>query len=248
MNKYLLLLGAILMTIIQQARHGSSIPDMASGIKNLAEKKPHHGRDSTEQTDAIQLRDILKPDGTLDLSKGLKAVSTYGFQMRTRPDGAPYFVEESAPVVGPDDNWQAFGGLSGLNSTARTLAVIGNDLYVGGDFTTAGGTPAENIAKWNGTSWSALGSGMNNGVSALTVIGTELYAGGQFTSAGGVPANRIAKWNGTSWSALESGMNNGVYALTVIGTDLYAGGAFTTAGGVPANHIAKWNGTSWSAL
>ena len=66
MNKYLLLFGAILMTVMLQARHGSSIPDMASGIKNLAEKKPYNGRDSTEQTDAIQLRDILKPDGTPD--------------------------------------------------------------------------------------------------------------------------------------------------------------------------------------
>jgi hypothetical protein len=40
------------------------------------------------------------------------------------------------------------------------LAVSGSDLYAGGEFTTAGGISAANIAKWNGSSWSALGSGM----------------------------------------------------------------------------------------
>src|SRR5204863_176191 len=50
--------------------------------------------------------------------------------------------------------------------------------------TTAGGTPANYIAKWNGTSWSALGSGMNSSVYALSLSGTNVYAGGLFTTAG----------------------------------------------------------------
>ena len=65
------------------------------------------------------------------------------------------------------------------------LAVSGSDLYAGGAFTTAGGSAAKNIAKWNGSSWSALGSGMNSAVSALAVSGSDLYAGGNFTTAGG---------------------------------------------------------------
>ena len=125
----------------------------------------------------------------------------------------------------------------------------GTNLYAGGYFTTAGGVPANNIAKWNGSAWSALGSGYERrSVRALAVSGTNLYAGGYFTTAGGVPANYIAKWNGSAWSALGSGMNGAVSALAVSGTDLYAGGYFTTAGGVAANNIAKWNGSAWSAL
>ena len=107
------------------------------------------------------------------------------------------------------------------------------------------------IAKWNGSSWSALGSGMNGDVYALAVSGSNLYAGGYFTTAGGVAANDIAKWDGSSWSALGSGMGRlawCVYALAVSGSDLYAGGGFTTAGGIAANNIAKWDGSSWSAL
>src|SRR6185503_12153090 len=126
--------------------------------------------------------------------------------------------------------------------------------YVGGWFRRAGGTPANYIAKWNGTNWSALGSGMNWSVYALAVSGSNLYAGGIFTTAGGTPANYIAKWDGNSWSALGSGMTAPeslvaqVLALAVSGSNLYAGGNFTTAGGSPVNHIAKWDGSSWSPL
>jgi hypothetical protein len=80
----------------------------------------------------------------------------------------------------------------------------------GGRFTVAGGVSANCIARWDGTSWSALGSGMNcvsPAASCLSVLPNgDLVAGGRFTSAGGVSANGIARWNGTSWSALGSGM------------------------------------------
>jgi hypothetical protein len=115
------------------------------------------------------------------------------------------------------------------------LAVSGGTLYAGGYFTTAGGSAANYIAQWNGSSWSAarFGDGAIRyyaRVAALAVSGGTLYAGGEFTTAGGSAANDIAQWNGSSWSALGSGMNGTVYALAVSGGTLYAGGDFTTAG------------------
>src|SRR5258707_1114204 len=83
-------------------------------------------------------------------------------------------------------------GGGGLDVSA--LVVSGNDTYVGGYFKMVGGDAAYNIAKWNGSSWSALGSGMDGRVSALVVSGGDLYAGGDFTIAGGIDANHIAKW------------------------------------------------------
>jgi hypothetical protein len=130
----------------------------------------------------------------------------------------------------------------------HALAVSGSDLYAGGGFTTAGGSAANGIAKWDGSSWSALGSGMNGTVRALAVSGSDLYAGGYFTTAGGSAANRIAKWNGSSWTALGSGMGSGrvystptpaVIALAVLGSDLYAAGEFTTAGGKVSAYAAR---------
>ena len=52
-------------------------------------------------------------------------------------------------------------GLGDERATSPALAVSGTNLYAGGDFTTAGGVPANHIAKWNGSAWSALGSGID---------------------------------------------------------------------------------------
>lgn len=60
----------------------------------------------------------------------------------------------------------------------------GTDLYAGGTFTTAGGVTVNRIAKWNGTTWSALGSGMPSAVLALAVRGTDIFAGGSFNHGG----------------------------------------------------------------
>ncbi|MBX3323034.1 MAG: hypothetical protein KF757_08605 [Phycisphaeraceae bacterium] len=168
------------------------------------------------------------------------------------------------------------GPYSGLTRAADCLVVFddglggGPALYAGGSFTLASGITANRIARWNGTTWSALegpnGIGMSGiqiqvRVAALKVFdegtGPALYAGGHFTTAGGVTVNHIARWNGTLWSALTGdggiiGVNNAVEAIEVFddgtGPALYVGGAFITAGGVTVNRIARWNGTTWSAL
>ena len=156
-------------------------------------------------------------------------------------------------------SWSALGsGMGAVNSypIVSALAVSGSDLYAGGVFTTAGGNAATNIAKWDGSSWSALGTGISappypyygGRVDALAVSGSYLYAGGYFTTAGGSAANYIAQWDGSSWSALGSGMDDWVSVLAVSGSDLYAGGVFTMAGGSAANSVAKWDGFSWTAL
>ncbi|SPE54289.1 exported hypothetical protein [Verrucomicrobia bacterium] len=142
-----------------------------------------------------------------------------------------------------DADWVSLG--SGMSYpgfvVVNAVAISGTNLYAGGQFTTAGGVPANNIAKWDGSAWLALGSGKDNDVYALAVSGTNIYAGGDFYKG-------IAKWNGSAWSALGSGMDNQVNALAVSGMSLYAGGPFTTAGGLTVNGIAKWDGSAWSAL
>ncbi len=171
--------------------------------------------------------------------------------------------------------WSALAGPSGtgLDGPAAALAVFddggGPALYAGGTFHTAGGVVVNGVAKWNGTTWSALsgpagtGVGGNINVRSLAVYddggGPALYAGGGFANAGGVVVNRVAKWDGTTWSTLSgpagTGVGNavlGVAALAVYddgsGPELYAGGDFATAGGVSVSHVARWDGTAWSAL
>ncbi len=83
----------------------------------------------------------------------------------------------------------------GLNDRVSALAISGTDLYAGGYFTNAGGVVANYLAKWNGSSWTALGSGMNRYgyVYALRVSGSDLYVGGAFTTAGGRVSGYIAR-------------------------------------------------------
>jgi trimeric autotransporter adhesin len=140
--------------------------------------------------------------------------------------------------------WNSVG--SGLDGYVNAMAVFNNELYVAGYFTTAGGQPASNIAKWNGSSWQAVGNGItgaNAEVYALKVYNSELYAAGYFYDAGGVSVNNMAKWNGAVWSAVGAGAGNGandyVYTLEVYGSYLYAGGEFASTGGVPSNYIGQ---------
>jgi hypothetical protein len=154
----------------------------------------------------------------------------------------------NAPMF-TDANWTSVGGLAGPNGPVyATVVDVSGNVYIGGNFTAVGGVIASNIAKWNGNSWSALGSGVNNWVYALAVSGNDVYAGGRFTMAGGSAVGGIARWNGSGWSTLGVGVNGQVFALAASGSDLYAGGLFPMAGGNSVNHIAKWNGNSWSAL
>ena len=135
-----------------------------------------------------------------------------------------------------------------LNGNLNTIAFNGDTLYVGGSFTMAGGITANHVAKWDGSTWSTIGTGFDGRVLTFLFDGGYIYAGGNFNQAGGITANNIARWNGTSWDTLGSGFNNSIWGITTDGTYIYAGGSFTTAGGSPIKGIAKWDGTSWSSV
>ena len=176
--------------------------------------------------------------------------------------GGTFNLSGSTPVTGVA-RWDgaAWGplcngancGVSGGTLAVNALAMDGvGNLYAGGTFITAGGIPANRVAQWDGTQWSALGSGFDNGVvNALVVSGTTLYAGGTFTATGGVVIYRVAQWDGATWSALgTNGPDGSVSALAFDSAgNLYAAGSFPTlGGGVVANGVAKWDGATWSAL
>jgi trimeric autotransporter adhesin len=156
--------------------------------------------------------------------------------------------------------WSPLGtGIGPGDASAEVHCLVAQpngELIAAGAFAEAGGIAATNIARWNGVSWSPVGTGTNGRIYALAgQPGEGLVAGGSFTAAGGITANHIARWDGTGWSPLGTGMSvkdyGYVYALAASPNgDIIAGGQFSTAGGVPVGRIAKWSAAAgaWESL
>ena len=64
------------------------------------------------------------------------------------------------------------------------LAVSGGTLYAGGDFTTAGGSAANDIAQWNGSSWSAARFGDEQLCVCAGGVGQHVVCGRRFLDGG----------------------------------------------------------------
>lgn len=148
-------------------------------------------------------------------------------------------------------DWINVPGITGDMVIKKTM-VYNNELYVGGYFFKADGTPGNCIAKFDGTTWSDLGGGIsydltnptccNPKVTDFTFYNGDLYAVGLFNYAGGVPAQNIAKWDGTNWCGLGSTFDNTINAIATWNDSIYIGGAFKLIDGDTVNYIAKWTG------
>ena len=166
------------------------------------------------------------------------------------------------PVAGVWTNLGSGGGPCGCAVTdfVRSLASDGTDVYVGADSTDiAGIAQADHVARWNGSSWSALGANAAGtdgylpavtSIDALLASGGHVYASGNWFNVGGDPtADYLADFDGTSWKPVGSnGAGDGALnakgeALAVVGGVLHVGGNFTSAGGDPlAKFLAKFTG------
>jgi len=229
----------------------------------------------------------------------------HGFDLNV-PSGVDYWVEDvlwSSPdlymagsfvVVDPIDpttkaqniarwdgsHWRALGSgeFAGPAGPAYSLAKIGDDLYVGGRFFSvlngapfSSGLTVNGLARWNGSSWSAVGNGGGAGVEyvpflqpsvhALEVVGTDLYVGGQFFAVNSgsttpISARNLARWDGAAWHAVGSGSDPGptsdVYDIDASEGSLFIAGRFkhVVHGNVsqPINRVAKWDGQGWTAI
>lgn len=146
--------------------------------------------------------------------------------------------------------WNQIAGSGITGSEVAAIVHFNNGIVAGGIFSAVDSVSCNNIAYYDGISWTPLGNGLDYTggitVSTLTIYNGDLYAGGTFTTSAGNTLNNIAKWNGSNWVALGSGINGTVSSLCVYKNKLYAGGTFTNAGGVSVNNIACWNGSNWN--
>ena len=143
-------------------------------------------------------------------------------------------------------------------------------IYVGGHFENfAGIATADHIVRWDGSTWSALGSdGQGDGALAATtsagvfsrkgVLDIEVdgegnvWAGGAFANEFGstVGEGHLARWNSSSgWSSVSAGPDGPVQTMTwSAGNGLFVGGGFDHVGGVSTSAVALLNNNGWQPV
>jgi hypothetical protein len=141
------------------------------------------------------------------------------------------------------------------NKSVYALVVAGGNVYLGGDFSTVGGSARSRLAAVDATSGAVLAWNprADDRVRALAVSSTRLYAGGQFTSIGGVARSRLAAFSlsgGALDDAWQPSADDDVYALQVgrSPTRVYVGGAFPRLNGETAHGYAAALNASSGAI
>jgi hypothetical protein len=119
--------------------------------------------------------------------------------------------------------WKSFGG--GLGGVISELLVHDGGLIVAGNFASAGGTPASNIAIWQNGAWNTLQGGASSpnqysSVSDVVMHEGELIVAGNFLFAGPSRIRNIARWTGDVWKPLDSGFAGGGTPLLADGDSL----------------------------
>ncbi|MBL9077215.1 MAG: hypothetical protein JNL08_06920 [Planctomycetes bacterium] len=148
--------------------------------------------------------------------------------------------------------WSAVPSSFGFGVWCLQLLANGDVLAIG-----APSNQQHRIDRWDGVSWTNLGSGPGivSVAGSLELANGDLVVAGPFTDFAGVAAPGLARWSPGGWSAwwtssaFGAGFDGSVKALAVAANgDVVAAGSFVTAGGVVANRIARWDGTAWTAL
>jgi len=128
------------------------------------------------------------------------------------------------------------------NGPVSSIAISCDTVYVGGSFTTIGGTNRNRVAALNIITGRATGWNPNadGDVLKIALAGDVVYAGGKFTEIGGQPRSFLAALDidsaqATLWNPRA---DSGVAGLAVSGGAVVAGGAFSPGGKTRKNAAA----------
>jgi hypothetical protein len=138
-----------------------------------------------------------------------------------------------------------------FHRSAKALAVVGDRVYVGGDFGGVDGAERRNLAALDLDGHVvATTPAVNGPVYALASLGGAVYAGGAFTTAGGLPRAGLVAFDPAAGGTVlpfdpvlaDTRRRDGptVHALGARGTTLYVGGLFGAAGGTPRQSAAAF--------
>lgn len=129
--------------------------------------------------------------------------------------------------------WHNMG--SGVNGPVYAIMEHDNKIFVGGNFTQAGGVVVNNIAYWDGAQWHD--AGVSGKINDLVVYNNKLYAVGQFDILGGLIDVNFATWDDTAWTPYP-GLMGHINTMEVVNNELLLGGQFNY--GTIAKNAVKW--------
>ncbi|MET0787846.1 MAG: PKD domain-containing protein [Cellulomonas sp.] len=145
-----------------------------------------------------------------------------------------------------------------INGVAWSQVVVGNTVYVAGEFSTArpagaadgvSTTPRANLLAYNLTTgelittWAPTLDGPAYAIAA-SPDGTRIYVGGDFTRINNVARNRFAVLNATTGALITSwtgGANAAVRSIVATSSMVYIAGNFNTVAGQSRPRVAQFN-------
>jgi beta-propeller uncharacterized protein DUF5122 len=141
-------------------------------------------------------------------------------------------------------NGAAWDTLGHANSYVNAICAHGSDLVIGGQFTSVDGVPAKGVARFDGSTWTDLGTVAFTGTAIVYALCEHA---GRVVMGGSIGAvKNIAIWDdvGSIWQTPGAGFVGSVKGLASDGVKLYATGDFVT----PFVARAEWNGSTWAQI
>lgn len=152
--------------------------------------------------------------------------------------------------------WHPYGSgltINGYPGTGDGLAVdSAGDLIVAGSFAQIDGQVASTVARFNGTSWTSVGTPPSaSKLALLQTANGELIIAGNLQVVPGLYTQAV-RYNGTSWVPLGlKGSTYGPYVpITIVelpSGDLLAGTQDSSTG-PNAGSLRRWTGSSWQPI
>ncbi len=155
--------------------------------------------------------------------------------------------------TGTLDSWNPNASATDF-PTVYSLALIGDDVYIGGSFASFAGSPRTNLAKINAAgSLDATWQPATNGrVESLAVEGSSIFASGAFTTVNALPRNNVVKLSASGAGDVDANwapfFSANIYRTVIDGGFLYATGCFNQVNSTTRNYLARVSTSGTGAL
>lgn len=174
-------------------------------------------------------------------------------------------MPRTGPFPPPLCRWtgDALVEVPGVRGELNDLAVFAGRLFVGGRVALGDTYSPQQVAAWDGRSWSIPAGGVRQippdsdfsivrSTEALRVIAGRLVVTGSFDSAGTQAAGSLATFDGERWEAWPLAVGRGAFevgrALAEFDGRLVVGGDIGPESHTGVVYLVQWDGSTWAPL